>query len=575
MNCYCLDDIIYQSLNSTLYRAFNRQADQIVILKCFEIDTQHLYLREMSGFGLQHPNLINCLDTFYLSDGRPCIVLEYFSAGSLADWLIVNHQADLSFCYHCLHDILQALIYLNQHKRIHCDIKPENIFLRDLNLPVPQFVLADLGATCSLREAQESRYGVGTPAYIAPERLYEKFFFNSDLYSLGILAFELITGQRPFLGTPEMVKRAHLTQSAEFSLISDISMCGLIEGLLEKKPTLRIANAETALAILEAIHQGQPITESPLNHTANSLTLGKINSHIPIAFKWHSELSINYPTQKILLGESNQQLIVGLDYETHIELIPIISNKRTMIVKSGISQAYDLHSFFYTNSLKLFRLQLDCYQRQCIYQFNQNIDYFQIQGHYLLLRGKYDNLYVNLSNYECVKFSQSHYFALPQACILTNGNFALSGGNSNQELILRNQQTTIIQQWQFQGPIMALTQTDNCLLALTLDMNHSTCYWLWSIAENQPDHYQIFSNTEILYYCSTEGYFFWLNHCHQLYMCHFNLIPQFITQLPTDLVIIQLQLTLDHDWLVLLVKDHSQTYKIICFKAKGVLKHDE
>ena len=91
--------------------------------------------------------------------------------------------------FNCLHDILNVLIYLHALNRIHCDIKPENIFLRPKLDGQFEFVLGDLGAACFIREAREGQHVIGTPAYIAPERIRNQFFFNSDLYSLGVVAF--------------------------------------------------------------------------------------------------------------------------------------------------------------------------------------------------------------------------------------------------------------------------------------------------------------------------------------------------------------------------------------------------
>jgi serine/threonine protein kinase len=569
---YCFDEVIYQSPNSTLYRAFERGQSRQVVLKCFEADAQGMYLREMSAFGMNHPNLVSCLDTFYLADGRPCIVSEFFQAGTLENWLKQNTQATLAFCYRCLEDILQALIYLNQAKRIHCDIKPGNIFLNYDKSNLPHFILGDLGATCSLREAQESRYGVGTLAYMAPERLYERFSYNSDLYSLGVLAFELATGQRPFLGNFEEIKRGHLDKIPELDKILNFPLSGFIEGLLEKDPKLRIADANTALLILTAIQQGQVIVDFKQN--SPKLIPDSESTLIPNDFKWQYSLTIENLPNKLLLFEKNYLPILGLDYENHLNLIQPDNPKNTLILKNGMTQIHQSTSFFYTHSLKVFRFDLDRYQRYCLYQFNKNIVYFQMNANYLLLCSKYENVYCHLDSSEVFKFSQSNYFSMPQAVIFANGNFCLSGGMSNQELVLRDSQMQILNRWQFQGPIIAITQAQKNLLVLTLDMQNSACYWLWHLTENQSERYIILSNQEMLHYCQTEGYFFWINRYYQLYMCNKNLTPQLICQLPNELAIISLQVTVNHHWLAVLVHDVANSYKILFFKAEGTADHD-
>lgn len=567
MTYYCLDEVIYESPHSTLYRALTKDPAQQAVLKCFETDAQGMYLREMSGFGITHPNLVACLDTFYLNDGRPCMVYDFFEFGTVEKWLATHGQADLDFCYHCLEDILQALIYLNQAKRIHCDIKPGNIFLRLFPSQPPCFVLGDLGATCSLREAQESHYGVGTPAYMAPERLYEHFFYNSDLYSLGILAFELITGQRPFIGTPEEIKRAHLGKLADLTSISHLPLRDFIEGLLEKDPALRITDAKTALQILISVQQGQQIIEptkaknQPFVHSEPLL--------LPCGFQPYAHFYTTSPHNKVGVFEVANNPMLGLEYDSHIELVNVDNPKHDIVLKNGITQIHHTAHFFYTSGLKLFRFDLTNYQRHCIYQFNKAINYFQINGDYLLLRSKYDTVYCYLQDDTVIKFSQPHYFFTPQACILINGNFCLSGGMINQILILRDNKTNIMAQWQLKGSIMALTFKEESFLALTLDMQNSAYYWLYCLNAQKEPCSVIFSHQDIVHYCQTEGYFFWINNRCQLYMCSINLTPRFIEQLPINLPIIAFQLSVNHRWLIILTCDSKKEYKITYFKADG------
>ncbi len=564
---YCLAEVIYQSPHSTLYRAFSKDQDRQVVLKCFEADARGMYLREMSGFGIEHPNLVACLETFYLGDGRPCMVYEFFHDGTLEQWLATHGNANLDFCYHCLEEILQALIYLNQHKRIHCDLKPGNIFLR-LSADQPTvFVLGDFGATCSLREAQESRYGVGTPAYMAPERLYDHFFYNSDLYSLGIMAYELITGQRPFLGTPEEIKRAHLGKLADLTPITDLPLRDFIERLLEKDPQRRISDAETALLILTAVRQGQKIAEEvsqtvePIIEIQPLLTATKFTQYFPCAMV--------APPNKTLIFEIADELIIGLEYDSHVDLCCMDSGKHDIVLKNGITQIQQSSSFFYTSSLKVLQFDLNHYQRHCVYQFNKTIDYFEIKGDYLLLRSKYETVYCHLRNHAVFKFSQPHYFSTLQTCILANGNFCLSGGMTNQLLILRDPNTNMIAQWQLQGPIIAVTCAGEDLLALTFDMQDSSCYWLCGLTAHQPARYVKFSSQEIVHYCQTNGYLFWLTSRNQLYRCGVNLIPQLVTQLPTDLPISAFQLSINHRWLITFSYSSRQEYNMTCFKAAG------
>ncbi len=133
------------------------------ILKCFRPEAQKHYLREISiAFGHQHHNLPACLDTFYDAENYACMVYEYLEAGNLRDKLNEEGRLSVGQTVQCLQDILQALAYLHTQKIIHCDLKPENVLLRQ-GAERLEFVLADLGAAAYLREAQESRHTTASP----------------------------------------------------------------------------------------------------------------------------------------------------------------------------------------------------------------------------------------------------------------------------------------------------------------------------------------------------------------------------------------------------------------------------
>ena len=234
---YSLLEVLRESGTSSILLGFDQKEDRKVVIKCFKQGGKGAYLREISAvYDLKHDNLARCLNTFHRTDGQSCLVYEYLAGGNLAGLLEARAVLDVGLILKCLHDVLNALIYLHAHNLIHCDIKPENIFLRPTTDTRFEFVLGDLGAACFIREAREGQHVIGTPAYIAPERIRNQFFFNSDLYSLGVVAYELATGVRPFMGTVEEITQANLSQIPALDGIKYQPLIELIDCLLTKSP---------------------------------------------------------------------------------------------------------------------------------------------------------------------------------------------------------------------------------------------------------------------------------------------------------------------------------------------------
>ena len=146
---------------------------------------------------LQHPNIIRVLDFgtyeqfFYIS-------FEYFKSRTLRDAMsdgINNPQTKLDYMI----QIARGLEYAHNNNVIHRDLKPENILVNDRNeVKIADFGLALVHGDASMT-AQTSI--VGTPSYMSPEQVRgEKLTAQSDLFSFGIIAFELYAGRNPFLG---------------------------------------------------------------------------------------------------------------------------------------------------------------------------------------------------------------------------------------------------------------------------------------------------------------------------------------------------------------------------------------
>ena len=152
---------------------------------------------------LDHPNVVSVLGAGELHDGQPYIVMQYVDGHTLRSQ-IPSEGMDLERTASILKQIGAALDNVHEHRIFHRDLKPENILLQSLNGGTELVKVVDFG----IAKVKESvvafstaeKMPVGTVRYMSPEQLRggEKITAASDIYSMGIIAFEMITGRHPF-----------------------------------------------------------------------------------------------------------------------------------------------------------------------------------------------------------------------------------------------------------------------------------------------------------------------------------------------------------------------------------------
>jgi serine/threonine protein kinase len=167
------------------------------ILKRFEREAKALAK-------LSHTNIVRVLD-YGDYDGAPYLVMEYLPGGTLKHQL--GKPMPWQKAWRILLPISQALEYAHEHKVIHRDIKPSNILLTEKGQPM----LTDFGIA-KILEVQEtatltgSGMVVGTPEYMAPEQWTGQTTQQSDIYSLAVVLYEMVTGRKPYIAdTPAAI----------------------------------------------------------------------------------------------------------------------------------------------------------------------------------------------------------------------------------------------------------------------------------------------------------------------------------------------------------------------------------
>lgn len=145
---------------------------------------------------LKHPHILSIIEAG-IQNGLPYLITEYATNGSLRERLQKHSPNPMTIeeAVIIISQIGQALQYAHQHNIVHRDLKPDNILFNARD----QALLADFGIAVVLNAARtQSSDIIGTPSYMAPEQFEGKASTKSDQYALGCIAYELLTGHRPF-----------------------------------------------------------------------------------------------------------------------------------------------------------------------------------------------------------------------------------------------------------------------------------------------------------------------------------------------------------------------------------------
>ena len=223
---YVLDEKLGEGGMGAVFRASDRLTSRRVALKRVVVQNKRsteertLRLALAQEFrilaSLRHPNIISVLD-YGFEDAAPYFTMDYIEEARTL--LQAGHSRPLSEQVNLLIDVLQALAYLHRHGILHRDLKPANVLVdKQGNVKV-----VDFGLSVARDQASEGETS-GTLAYIAPEVVRgHPASEASDLYAIGVLAYELIIGRHPFhLDNPYQLINELLQSDPDFTAIEQI-----------------------------------------------------------------------------------------------------------------------------------------------------------------------------------------------------------------------------------------------------------------------------------------------------------------------------------------------------------------
>jgi len=273
-NKYEITSAIGEGGMAIVYLARHRQMERDVVIKVMHAwlmsrnNSLERFEREYKVTAkLNHPNVVAIYDVGALGQREPYIVMEYIKGQTLADLIESEGALPLNTVATIAIQVCRGLEEAHSVGIIHRDLKPENILLH-ANEDRPDWVkIADFGIAHLVDSAKRLTHTgklVGTPEYMSPEQLRDKpVDARSDMYALGVIMFEMLTGRVPFTGdSAEPIMMKHLLEDAPAvktvrkEIGDDSPFARMVRICMEKSPESRFPTIKALRLELEKAQKG-------------------------------------------------------------------------------------------------------------------------------------------------------------------------------------------------------------------------------------------------------------------------------------------------------------------------------
>ena len=279
---YVIEEQLGEGAMGTVYRGRHHKLKRSVAVKIMH---EHLaaeptllerFRREANSAGkLDHPNVVSVLDVGEMPDGKPVMVMEYAKGHPLTD--IMTGPLPVDRALRLLGQLLRGLVHAHDVGLVHRDLKPDNVILGTNESDEETARIVDFGIAI-LREPDEQQQRltatgmiVGTPQYMAPEQARaERADHRADLYALGIIMYEMLSGRTPFDGTAMEVALAKIDHDPPpFAVRApgitiDRVLEAFMRKLLARDREQRFPTAHQALEVLELYQRDRLAAASAL-----------------------------------------------------------------------------------------------------------------------------------------------------------------------------------------------------------------------------------------------------------------------------------------------------------------------